>query len=41
MWKVYADGTLIDIVYASTAEEAIEQAKQKHGNADHWCAKSY
>jgi len=40
MWKVFADGSEYDIVCAASAEEAIEYAKWKHGEAV-WTTRSY
>jgi len=41
MWfKVFADGSEYDIVYANSIEEAIEYAKWKHGEAI-WTARPY
>jgi len=42
MWfKVYADGSEIDIIYANDVAEAIRIAIARHGNADVWHAKPY
>jgi hypothetical protein len=42
MWyKVYADGSEIDIIHAISAEEAIVIAKIRHGEADDWQVKPY
>lgn len=41
MWfKVYADGVVIDIIYANSSNEAIAIAINRHGNADDWRTKS-
>ena len=32
-WKIYADGSEIDIIHADTLDEAIEAARVKHGDA--------
>ena len=32
-WKVFADGSEYDIIYAVSKADAIKQAHAKHGNA--------
>lgn len=39
-WKVFADGSEYDIVFAASAEAAIAYAKWKHGEAV-WTAHLY
>lgn len=42
MWyKVYGDGSLIDIIYANSSDEAITIAIMRHGNADVWFTRYY
>lgn len=42
MWfKVFADGSEYDILYADTLEQAIAQAKWKHGEGAVWTARPY
>jgi hypothetical protein len=42
MWyKVYADGSEIDIIYANSPSEAIEIAKLRHGDGAVWTYKPY
>lgn len=42
MWyRVYADGTEIDIIYANSEEEAIKIAEDRHGTCDNWIVKQY
>lgn len=42
MWyKVYADGSQIDIIHAYSPEEAITIAKMRHGDGAIWHTKPY
>lgn len=42
MWyKVYADGSEIDIIHALNSDEAIAIAKVRHGEADDWFTRPY
>lgn len=39
-WKVFADGSEYDIIYANSKEEAIQFARLRHGEAI-WTARCY
>jgi hypothetical protein len=42
MWfKVYADGSEIDIIHAKDSAEAIDIAKARHGDGAVWHTKPY
>lgn len=42
MWyKIFADGSQIDVIYANSPEEAISIAKVRHGDGAVWYARSY
>lgn len=42
MWyKVYADGSQIDIIHANSGEEAIQFAKLRHGENAVWTYRIY
>jgi len=42
MWfKVYADGSEIDIIYANDGDEAIVIAKMRHGDGAVWTTRPY